>query len=108
LIQPREIAIVALVQGLMLDGFKALLVKLRKHKRKCALSAFERACKGDIENQTLAFKPFAGTASFRDPCWRQVRVAPACEEIELIPLALPMADEYEHIIHLRNSLLTAK
>ena len=98
LVEAGEIAIVALVERLVLDDWHGFLTELFEHQIERALGAFERRGKRDVETQSLCFEFAPGVARFGDPLLGQIDIAPAGEQIFLVPLALAVAHEHKQAL----------
>src|SRR6185312_12830403 len=95
LVEPDEIAVVALVERLVADHRDFRLPHLVENKVERALRALERRGVGDVERDALGLEPFAGGTRFLDALVGEVDVAPAGEQVFLVPLALAVANENE-------------
>ena len=95
LVEPGEIAVVALVERLVLDHRRFGLAHLVQHQVERALRALERRGEGDIEHDALALELAPGLARFRDALLGQVDVTPAGEQVLQVPVALAVPHEHK-------------
>lgn len=89
LVEAGEITIVALVQGLVLVSFKAALAEFGKDQLEGALGAGERAGVGDIKDVPVGLEALAGRDRLGDALFREVRVFPTGEQVELFDSLSP-------------------
>ena len=94
LVQSHQIAIVALVQGLVLDSFEALLAELLQDDVEGGLGPDQLAGKGDIEAMPGAAEQLPGLAGLRLAFACEPHILPAGEQVFLVPFALAMADQH--------------
>src|SRR5450631_1029405 len=98
LVQPAEVAVVALVERLVLEHRDLGLAQFLQHQIERALRADERRGEGDVELDALAFKLAAGLARFGDAFVGQVDIAPAGEQVLQVPVALAVTHEDEKAV----------
>ncbi len=95
LVETGEIAIVALVQGLVADGFKARLAKLVENVLAGNLRAGKGGGVGNVELQAGCLEALACGLGFRMALLGEARITPAGKEVLEVPFALAMADQDE-------------
>ena len=98
LVEARQRAVVALVQRGVANDRHVGLVKLRQDDVERALRALQSAREGDIELDAMVADHPARDARLDHAFLSQIRIAPAREEIELVPLALAVADKHENVV----------
>jgi hypothetical protein len=102
LVEARQVAVVALVQRLVALDRHGFLPELVEHQVEGALGALQYRCEGDAECEAFRLQPLAGGPRLADSLLRQVDVAPAGEEVQFVPFALAVTDEYEQSVHVSS------
>ena len=99
LVEPAEIAVVALVEGLVGDRLQVRLVERGENELERILRPFEVAGKCDVEGVACTFEALARTSRLGLPLCRQRDITPAGKQVFFIPLTLPVAHEHENAFH---------
>src|SRR5688572_13729792 len=99
LVEPGEIAIVALVQGLVPERFDVALAKFGEHQIERMLGALEGAREGDVEPVSRLFEFSASRLGFLHPQRTEIRVLPAGKQVLEVPIALSVTDEHQISCH---------
>src|SRR5690606_21548614 len=93
LVEAGKIAVVALVQRLVADGFEAALTDAVEDDGAGLLRPDERRGEGDVEAEPARLQPLAGGGRLRLPLFGQADVAPPGEQVLQVPFALAVAHE---------------
>lgn len=92
LVHASQASVVTFVQApCLLDGYGAL-TRFFQDGIESHVSSLQHACVGDVELQSGILDSFASIKSLLDAFFTEIGVVPAAEEIQLIPLALAVAD----------------
>src|SRR5665213_250418 len=97
-VQTRQIAVVALVEGMVFDEWDFALAHFLKHQIERALRADQRRGVGGREVQALRLQFAAGLARFRHALVGQVDVLPTREQVLQVPVALAMTHKDKHAV----------
>ena len=103
LVEAREIAVIALVQGLVRDGLQIRLADLFQHQLAGALGPREVGGEGDVELHAHLLQAPAGIACLLDAEIGEARILPAGEQVLQVPFALAVADEHKKAVHVSAS-----
>src|SRR5262245_10481961 len=95
LVEARELAVVALVERLVLEHRNRFLPEFVEHEVEGALRALEGRRERHVELQALALELASGGARLVDAALGEIDIAPAGEQVLLVPLAFAMAHEDE-------------
>ena len=98
LLRPDQIAVIALVERLVLEHRNVGLAQLLQHEVERALRADEHRGEGDVEFKPLRLELAPGRVRLLDPPRAQVDVAPAGEQVFLVPVALAVAHEHKQSV----------
>ena len=99
LVEPGEIAIVALIERLVLHDLDIALAKLGKHEAVRFLRARKFGGEGDIKRKPGLLHHLARFRRFGLALRGQPRITPAREKVFLVPFALSVTDKHKQIAH---------
>src|SRR5215472_1790427 len=95
LVQPREIAIVALVQREIFARGKAGLAELGEDQIERVLRARQHRGEREVERQPFRLQLTSGFLRLGNALFGEIRILPACEQVLQIPFALAVAQQHK-------------
>lgn len=99
LVEPAQLAVVALVERLVLVDRDPLLTNLLELDAQRSLSALQSRREGNIKLDARGRNPLGSRQRFFAPQLRESRVLPTSEQVELVPLGLAVTCEDEGSNH---------
>jgi len=104
LVETGQVAIIALVQGLIADCLEIRLTELIKDMLAGHLCTRQRGGVSDVELETGGLQALACGLGFGMALFGQARIAPSGEKVLEVPFALTMADQDESTRHMQRSV----